>query len=152
MREVVVVEAGKIGSVVARLLADSGDYEVAIVDRAREAFDLMGAGPAIKPHVIGIEDGSKLVELLNGKAAVLSAAPFHVTPRVAEAARAAGAHYLDLTEDVAATRRIRQLADSASTAFIPQCGLAPGFISIVAADLVQRFDKLDTVKLRVGRS
>ena len=52
-------------------------------------------------------------------------------------------HYLDLTEDVASTRRIRELADGASTAFIPQCGLAPGFISIVAADLARQFDTLD---------
>ena len=32
----------------------------------------------------------------------------------------------------------------------PQCGLAPGFISIVAHDIASRFDKLDTVRLRVG--
>lgn len=33
---------------------------------------------------------------------------------------------------------------------MPQCGLAPGFISIVANDLMKHFDDLDTVKLRVG--
>ena len=47
-------------------------------------------------------------------------------------------------------RRVRALAVDASTAFFPQCGLAPGFVSIVAFDLVKRFDSLDTVKLRVG--
>jgi saccharopine dehydrogenase-like NADP-dependent oxidoreductase len=59
-------------------------------------------------------------------------------------------HYLDLTEDVASTQRIRALAEGASSAFIPQCGLAPGFISIVAADLAARFDRLDSVRMRVG--
>ena len=47
-------------------------------------------------------------------------------------------------------RRVRELAADASTAFIPQCGLAPGFVSIVAFDMAKRFEVLDSVKLRVG--
>jgi saccharopine dehydrogenase-like NADP-dependent oxidoreductase len=45
---------------------------------------------------------------------------------------------------------VKELAEGAPTAFIPQCGLAPGFISIVAHDIASRFDTLDTVRLRVG--
>ena len=85
-----------------------------------------------------------------GHFAVLSAAPYHLTAGVARAAQAAGVHYLDLTEDVATTRLVKSLAETADRAFIPQCGLAPGFISIVANALAQRFDRLDMVKLRVG--
>ena len=48
------------------------------------------------------------------------------------------------------TRTIKQLAEGAKTAFIPQCGLAPGFISIVAYDLAKKFDKLRDVQMRVG--
>jgi saccharopine dehydrogenase-like NADP-dependent oxidoreductase len=59
-------------------------------------------------------------------------------------------HYLDLTEDVATTKKVEALAENAESAFIPQCGLAPGFISIVANDLAKRFDKLDSVRMRVG--
>ncbi len=85
-----------------------------------------------------VTDAAALARLMAGKFAVLSAAPYHLTTRVAEAARAAGAHYLDLTEDVASTRRVKALAADAASAFIPQCGLAPGFITIVAADLCKR--------------
>ena len=81
---------------------------------------------------------------------MLSAAPFHLTTLIAEAAVAQGVHYLDLTEDVASTRRVKELAATASTALIPQCGLAPGFVSIVAADLCRRFDSLHSVRMRVG--
>jgi len=81
---------------------------------------------------------------------VLSAAPYHATRLIAEAAKAGGAHYLDLTEDVASTRAVKQLSGGARTAFIPQCGLAPGFITIVAADLASRFDELNDVRMRVG--
>ena len=45
---------------------------------------------------------------------------------------------------------MRALALDAESAFIGQCGLAPGFISIVANDMAKRFDVLDTVNLRVG--
>src|SRR5262249_51350751 len=52
--------------------------------------------------------------------------------------------------DVVSTRRVRELAANASTAFIPQCGLAPGFVSIVAFDMAKGFEVLDSVRLRVG--
>ena len=81
---------------------------------------------------------------LKGHYAVLSAAPYHLTGHVAQAARLADVNYFDLTEDVATTRMVKELAEGAKTAFIPQCGLAPGFISIVAYDIASRFDKLDT--------
>ena len=55
-----------------------------------------------------------------------------------------------MTEDVASTRAVKQLAAGARTAFIPQCGLAPGFITIVASDLASRFDELQDVRMRVG--
>ena len=81
---------------------------------------------------------------------MLSAAPYDLTTRIAEAAAELGVHYLDLTEDVASTRRVKELALTAKAALIPQCGLAPGFISIVANDLARRFDTLDSVRMRVG--
>jgi saccharopine dehydrogenase-like NADP-dependent oxidoreductase len=59
-------------------------------------------------------------------------------------------HYFDLTEDVATTRMVKELSEDAKTAFVPQCGLAPGFIAIVAHDIARRFDSLDAVRLRVG--
>jgi saccharopine dehydrogenase-like NADP-dependent oxidoreductase len=69
---------------------------------------------------------------------------------VANAARAAAAHYFDLTEDVEVTRSVRAIAAGAHSAFVPQCGLAPGFISIAAHELITHFDALRSVKLRVG--
>src|SRR5690606_1904430 len=61
-----------------------------------------------------------------------------------------GTHYFDLTEDVHATKTIMELAKDAKTAFMPQCGLAPGFIGIAARSLAARFDSVREVKMRVG--
>ena len=150
MKEIVVVGAGKIGATIADLLASTGEYAVTVVDRSQAQLDALESGAEVKTQALDIEDAKALEAALVGKFAVLSAAPFHLTTRIAEAAAKAGVHYLDLTEDVASTRRVKELAKTAKTAFIPQCGLAPGFISIVAYDLAKRFDKLDSVRMRVG--
>jgi saccharopine dehydrogenase-like NADP-dependent oxidoreductase len=149
-REVVVVGAGKIGATIAQLLTASGDYRVTVADRSPEALERIRKHDGIGSADLDVEDEKGLLTLLAGRFAVLNAAPFNVNRPISEAARAAGAHYLDLTEDVAGRRRTVELAAGARTAFIPQCGLAPGFVSIVAADLAARFEQLDSVRLRVG--
>jgi len=99
---------------------------------------------------MAIDDPVALAKALGGCFAVVNAAPYHLTTVVAQAAKAAGAHYLDLTEDVAASRVVRELAKDSTTAFVPQCGLAPGFITIAAWDLCKHFEELHDVRLRVG--
>jgi len=150
MKDVVVIGAGKIGATVAGLLVSTGDYQVTLADRSPEVLGRVDRDKCIHIAAADVENSSKLADLLNGQFAVLNAAPFHLTTRIAEAARAIRTQYLDLTEDVASVRRVRELAADASTAFIPQCGLAPGFVSIVAFDMAKRFEVLDSVKLRVG--
>ncbi|MBW5438490.1 saccharopine dehydrogenase family protein [Bradyrhizobium canariense] len=150
MKDVLVIGAGKIGGAIAAMLADTGDYKVAVVDRSSEQLANIDHHPAISTAPLDITDEATLQAALKGKFAVLSAAPFHLTGKIAEAALKGQVHYLDLTEDVASTRKIEALAQNAERAFIPQCGLAPGFISIVASDLASRFDSLDSVRMRVG--
>jgi saccharopine dehydrogenase-like NADP-dependent oxidoreductase len=150
MKDVVVIGAGKIGATVAGLLAATGDYQVILADRSPEILARVDRDERIRIALTDVEDSAMLVDLLNGQFAVLNAAPFHLTTVIAEAARAARTHYLDLTEDVASMRRVRELATYAGAASIPQCGLAPGFVSVVAFDMAKRFETLDSVKLRVG--
>jgi saccharopine dehydrogenase-like NADP-dependent oxidoreductase len=150
MQSIVVVGAGKIGSMIAELLGGSGDYAVTVVDRSQQQLDRLETSAPVAKVAADITEQGTLERLLGQKFAVLSAAPYHATRSIAEAAKAAGAHYLDLTEDVASTRAVKQLAAGARTAFIPQCGLAPGFITIAASDLAARFDVLQDVRMRVG--
>ncbi len=75
----------------------------------------------------------------NGIEAVVSRLPYYCNDGVAEAARATGCHYFDLTEDVRSAATVQAVATGAPTAFAPQCGLAPGFVSIAAAELIRHF-------------
>jgi saccharopine dehydrogenase-like NADP-dependent oxidoreductase len=139
--------AGHIGQTIARLLAHSGDYQVTVVDRSAAAL-AQRAGQQVR--VAETADPQALLAALKGQQAVINALPYHLATSAATAAREAGVHYFDLTEDVAATRTIKALAEGAPTAFMPQCGLAPGFIGIVAHHLCKSFDTLVDVKMRVG--
>ena len=150
MKNVVIIGAGKIGGAIARMLAETGDYQVTVADRSADQLAKLDAHAAVKTTVVDITDSAALDSLLAEKFAVLSAAPFHLTGAIAESAARTQTHYLDLTEDVATTRKVEQMATNAKSAFIPQCGLAPGFISIVAQDLTKHFDTLDSVRMRVG--
>ena len=141
--------AGHIGQTIAHLLADTGDYQVTVVDKNPEALARVH-GRGITTQVVDTEDWAALKAMLPGHDSVVNALPYHLAVATASVALEAGCHYFDLTEDVAATRAIKHLAADANTAFMPQCGLAPGFIGIVAHHLTKGFDTLQDVKMRVG--
>ena len=145
----ILLGAGHIGQTIARQLAATGDYTVTVADRSANAL-LPLAALGLKTVHMPDDAPLTLNALLQGQDTVINALPYDRAPAVAEAARGAGCHYFDLTEDVAATRRIRELAEGANTAFMPQCGLAPGFVGIVAHDLARGFDEIFDLKMRVG--
>ncbi|GHC76891.1 saccharopine dehydrogenase family protein [Limoniibacter endophyticus] len=150
MKQIVVVGAGKIGTTIARFLSGTGDYAVTLVDCEAAQIEAIKQTSLLRTAVVDVTNEAALGQMLSGKFAVLSAAPFFLTTLIARAAAAAGVHYLDLTEDVRSTREVIEMSKTAKSAFVPQCGLAPGFVSIVTSDLAKRFDSLDTLKLRVG--
>jgi len=155
MHRVLILGAGKIGSLISGLLAESGTYEVHLGDVSEIAAQAVVAAHGIKAlraHRIDATNVSELGLHLQRHPvdAVISSLPYHCNIGVAESARRADIHYFDLTEDVEVTRAVRHIAKGAAQAFVPQCGLAPGFISIAANELIQHFDELRTVKLRVG--
>ncbi len=148
---VVVLGAGKIGRMVAHFLGASGDYRTRLGDAdGNTARQVADRTPAARPHTVDFTDKKALDDILDGATAVISCAPFHCNPLIAERARHHRAHYLDLTEDVAVTEQVVSLAADAECAFIPQCGLAPGFITIVANHLIQPMSDLTDLCMRVG--
>ncbi len=155
MHTVLVLGAGKIGSLISGLLAESGDYAVQVADVSEDVARSVVTAHGLanmQAFSVNAEDKAALAAHLatHRVDAVVSSLPYYCNVGVAEAARAAGAHYFDLTEDVEVTRTVRRLAEGASGAFVPQCGLAPGFVSIAANALIAHFDTLRSVKLRVG--
>jgi saccharopine dehydrogenase-like NADP-dependent oxidoreductase len=141
--------AGKIGEAIVHLLGRTSDYRLRVVDSDPLRLASIQA-QNVECIACDIRDEGHLAKQVTGQDVVISASPYYLTPLIARAARNYGAHYFDLTEDVESTRQVMALSESARSALVPQCGLAPGFISIVANDLAQRFDRLRDVYMRVG--
>ncbi|HWF11638.1 MAG TPA: saccharopine dehydrogenase C-terminal domain-containing protein [Bryobacteraceae bacterium] len=158
MFPVMVVGAGRIGASIAKLLHNTGDYAVTLADHDPAALER--AAPSMR--VVRLEVESTIDHLVSelralsgdGRraAAVVSACSFDVTRYIAFAALEAGVSYFDLTEDVETTNQVHAIAAQAAEGriFMPQCGLAPGFIGILAASMVGSFDRVDAIRMRVG--
>jgi saccharopine dehydrogenase-like NADP-dependent oxidoreductase len=152
MHTVALFGSGKIGESITALLASSGRYKVKICDHDLvRANAVAGGWASTEAHHLNLDDRTNVSSILAGCDLVISALPYFCNSLVAQAAFDAGVHYVDLTEDVESARFIATLAAQAKrSCFMPQCGLAPGFVSIAAAHLIKLFDSLDTVKMRVG--
>ena len=140
---IAVVGLGNVGRLVADMLVERG-FEVWEVD----ADESRVAGE--RASVMDVSDPAALEELFADIDAVVSCLPYFLNAGVATAAHAAGTHYLDLTEDVATSSTIKELAKSSSTLFMPRCGLAPGFICVVGGFLIAKLETVERVQLRVG--
>lgn len=154
-RKVLILGAGKVGSLVSCLLSRTGAYELDLASRKAGAADALIDQLAlthVSGHQLDASEPAALERLLGPGSydAVISALPYHLNTAVVDLAAAHEIHYFDLTEDTGVTGYIRQKCKDARTVFMPQCGLAPGFVNIVANELMGRFTELDAVKLRVG--
>lgn len=143
IKSVLTLGLGKVGSLVAGLLHESG-FEVTGADLLEQTEPPF---PTVR-----LDSGrpDELSGMMKGFDAVVSCLPYHFNVGVASSAQELGIHYFDLTEDVHTTKAIMQMSNTARAVMAPQCGLAPGFIAIVGASLAEHFDRIRSIKLRVG--
>ncbi len=143
MERVAVLGLGKVGALAAELLHDSG-FVVTGFDAEPKA-DL-----PCETRSLDIADSDALASALASFDVVLSCLPYFLNTGVATVAHDLGAHYFDLTEDVPTTTAIQELAQTSKGLMAPQCGLAPGFVGIVGASLIDEFDECRSCRMRVG--
>jgi len=152
MRRVLVVGCGRVGRTIVHMLGAEEGYEVHVADARPERAAVVAAEVA-DVHAFGesVADAAALGRALAEAEAVISAAPFTANRQIAECAAKAGVNYFDLTEDVEVTRFVKELAEGTKgVAFVPQCGVAPGFISLAGVHIIDQFDSVDSLTLRVG--
>ena len=152
MRSVSIIGAGRIGTLITRLLQSTGEYRILLIDQDSDALAELEKLPGVSTLRLMAEDQAALQGPISQSEVVISACGYRSNPAIARAAAEAGISYFDLTEDIATTREIEAIAAEAveGQIFVPQCGLAPGFIGILGNHMAARFEKLDTLKLRVG--
>src|SRR4051812_15725955 len=152
MQRVLLVGAGKIGGTIASFLSRTGDYDLLVADADESSLRRVADSAGVATVKLSADDPAALHKAASGRNVVVSATSFALNPAIAAVALGAGASYFDLTEDRQTTAAVRHVAGAArpGQVFMPQCGLAPGFVSIAANYLTRDFDRLDEVRMRVG--
>jgi saccharopine dehydrogenase-like NADP-dependent oxidoreductase len=143
LQSVLVLGLGKVGELVGILLQKTG-FKVFGVDLQNKA------GLPFETQQVDVFNIKQVSEMMKAYDAIVSCLPYHFNLEIATRACEQEIHYFDLTEDVPTTKAIIKLSESATSVLAPQCGLAPGFIGIVGAALSEKFEKIRSLKLRVG--
>jgi lysine 6-dehydrogenase len=110
-------------------------------------------GGRLKTVRLDVTDPVAVQETLRGHASVMSAIPYYYNGPMARAAIEAGCHFADLggnTEIVFEQKKLHDQALARGVSVIPDCGLAPGMVNILAAEGIRRLDRAEQVKVYVG--
>jgi saccharopine dehydrogenase-like NADP-dependent oxidoreductase len=145
-----ILGAGKIGTTIATLLESCEFCTSVTLGDERSGLKLSALRKASTKR-LNIQRRAALDAFVKRCDVIVSAAPYYLNRGIAEACAALRVSYFDLTEDVATTKFIRQLArKTKGVTFMPQCGLAPGAINIVGGSLASSLDTVRSVEMRVG--
>src|SRR3954449_9913532 len=102
---------------------------------------------------LDVSDSTAVRAAFAGQAAVMSAIPYYYNGPMARAAVEGGCHFSDLggnTEIVFEQKKLHPEALARGVSVIPDCGLAPGMVNILAAEGIRRLDQAEKVKIFVG--
>jgi lysine 6-dehydrogenase len=152
-----VLGAGLQGSACAYdLLRDSDVKEVRLADVHTgnlPPFLAPFSGPRLIPTPLDVRDHEAVLGVMRQCDAVMSAIPYYFNYDLARLAVEAGVHFCDLggnTEIVFKQKQLDAEAKRKNITVVPDCGLAPGMVNILAEYGISQLDSVDSVKIFVG--
>src|ERR1043165_6632307 len=155
--KILVLGSGRMGLGAAYDLAHNSDVEVITladidVERSRAVAATIKSDK-VTPAQVDVADSRQVVELMRGHDAAISCVVYHNNLRLARAAIAARVNFCDLGGNnsvVSDELALDEEARAAGINIIPDCGLAPGMVSVLVAHGAERFEQLNAVHIRVG--
>lgn len=154
MQQILIFGGGKVGRLVAALLARTTRYDVHILDKKHneETLDIINNYTNITKVTLDYKHREDLdIYIRQHKiSSIVSCLPYYCGEGLALLAVEHSLRYFDLSEDVATANKIILHAQKDKTCIVNQCGLAPGFISIITSHIMKKFDAVSDVKMRVG--
>ena len=146
MNTVLVLGRGHIGTLIADCLHQN-HYTVISADQNNAST--LSSYPKIKMDINNISDWENINK--NTKVdAIISALPFHCNTVIIDQAKKMNCHYFDLTESEVIAKHAKKHSINLTKAFVPQCGIAPGLINIIAHDLLQKVKDPTEIQIKVG--
>ena len=151
-----VLGAGLQGSACAYDLLANTDHDVVIADiNVDNLPDFLRPflGGRLTARKVDANDRQAVRDVMEGVSAVMSAFPYYFNMGMAVAAVDSGAHFCDLggnTEIVLQQKGLHERAREKGVSVIPDCGLAPGMVNILAQHGIDRLDEVRAVRIKVG--
>ncbi|HEU4586276.1 MAG TPA: saccharopine dehydrogenase C-terminal domain-containing protein [Gemmatimonadaceae bacterium] len=111
------------------------------------------SGKRLIPTPLDVRDREATLALMRESDAVMSAIPYYFNGDMARLAVEAGTNFCDLggnTEIVVEQRKLDAKAKEKGLSVIPDCGLAPGMVNILAEYGIEQLDEVESVKIYVG--
>jgi lysine 6-dehydrogenase len=138
------------------LLRSKGVTHVTIADLHTDklpAFLKASRSERLKVAQLDVNDHAAVRALMQDHDAAMSALPYYFNGHMAALAVEGNCHFSDLggnTEIVLEQKKLHDRARSCGVSVIPDCGLAPGMVNILAAEGIRRLDRAERVKVYVG--
>ena len=166
-KTIFIAGSGGIGEAAALLLREWCDFDLKIIlgdireEGLRKAVNFVTANSersSVVETVLMSTDGTNdaMKAAFAESDVLLDCSPGGQAPKMARFAVDFKMHYANLTEYVAETDAIIELAKDAETGFVLQTGLAPGFINVLAMKLYRQFtdkyenEKVERIAMKVG--
>ena len=111
------------------------------------------SGPRLIPTTLDVRDRDAVLAVMRESDAVMSAIPYYFNLQLAECAVEAGVHFCDLggnTEIVFQQKALANRAAEKGITIVPDCGVAPGMVNILAQHGIEQLDVVDSVRIYVG--
>lgn len=164
---IIIAGAGGIAEAVALILAEWSQVPATIyignrtLSKAQKLVEWIETGITksctIKSFHLSEEELTReMKEIFNQGEIILDCLPGTQAPKMAHYAKDYNMHYANLTEYIAETQQIIKLAKTATTGFVLQSGLAPGYIDVLANHLFTEFcndykvKNVDKLEFKVG--
>ncbi len=155
--KMMVLGAGLQGSACAYDLLQQPDVEQVTLadlpDTPLAPFLHAYAGNRLQLRTVNVTDLSAVRAAMAGHDAVMSAIPYYYNGPLAGAAIESGCHWADLggnTDIVLEQKKLSHCAEERGVSVVPDCGLAPGMVNVLAVEGIRRMDVADCVKIFVG--
>jgi lysine 6-dehydrogenase len=111
------------------------------------------SGKRLIPTPLDVRDRAAVLAVMRECDAVMSAIPYYFNLQLAECAVEAGVHFCDLggnTEIVFQQKKLAAKAKTKGITVVPDCGVAPGMVNILAQYGIEQLDSVESVRIYVG--
>ncbi len=155
--KITVLGAGMMGRAVAFDLEKYSNFsKITVADKDEQTLQsakIFLKGKKIDFAIINVNDSKDVRKHFQHADIVISAVPYRFNYDMTKIAVETKTHFLDLGGNNDIVNKQRSLSEKAKkndVTIIPDCGLAPGMVSVIARDIIDQMDSVDILKLRVG--